>query len=126
MQGNKKTTSKCAKLVLNQDEIEKIDNIKCARTLGVRMCPELKWNEQFEIMKDKMRETIGKLKNTVIFVLIAHFFNVRLTKKVHFGYGVFVTTIKQEETLMKMCEPVTLRKMGFSMNFPRKIAHAQK
>ena len=49
-----------------------------------------------------------------------------LTKKVHFGCGMFVTTPKQEEPLMKMREVVTLRKMGFSMKFPRKIAHAQK
>ena len=54
-QGNKKITSNSAKLVLNQDEIEKIDNNECVRTLGVHMGPELKWNKQFETMKKKER-----------------------------------------------------------------------
>ena len=74
-QGNKKTTSKCVKLVLNQHQIEKIDNNKCVRTLGVHVGPELKWNEQFEIMKEKMREAIGKLKNAVVFAPTAHIFS---------------------------------------------------
>ena len=84
-QGNKKMLSKCAKLVLNQHEIKKIDNRKCIRTLGVHMGLELKWNKQFEIMKEKMREAIGKLKNSVVLSPTACiFFNMRLTKKVHF------------------------------------------
>ena len=71
-QENKKTLSKSAKLVLNQDEIETIDNNKCVRILGICMGPELKWNKQFEIMKEKMREAIGKLKNVVAFAPTAH------------------------------------------------------
>ena len=47
--------SKSVKLVLNQDEIERIDDDECARTLGAHMSPELNWNKQFEIMKEKMR-----------------------------------------------------------------------
>ena len=50
--------SKLEKIVLNQDEIERIDNNKCVRTLGVYIEPELKWNKQFEITKEKMREAI--------------------------------------------------------------------
>ena len=49
-----------------------------------------------------------------------------LINKVYFGCGVSMITPKQEEILMKMHEPVMLRKMGFSVNFPRKIVHAQK
>ena len=63
----------------------------------------------------------------MVFVQTAHiFFNVCLIKKVCFGCGMFVMTPKQEETLMKMHEPVMLRKMEFSMKFLRKIVHAQK
>ena len=125
--GNKKIMSKSAKLVLNQDAIERIDNNEFVRTLGVYMGPQLKWNKQFEIMKEKMRESIGKLKNTAVFAPTAHiFFNMHLINKVYFGCGAFMITPKQEEILMKMHEPVTLRKMGFSVKFLRKIVHAQK
>ena len=61
------------------------------------MGPELKWNKQFEIMKEKMREAIGKLKNAVVFAPTAHiFFNVHLIKKVFCGCGAFVIMPKQE------------------------------
>ena len=62
-----------------------------------------------------------------MFAPAAHvFFNMCLIKKVYFGCGVLMLTPKQEEMLMKIHEPVTLRKMGFSVKFPRKIVHAQK
>ena len=54
--------SKSAKLVLNQDEIERIDNNKCVRTLGVYIEPELKWNKQFEKNERKHERSNSKIE----------------------------------------------------------------
>ena len=48
---------------------------KCVRTLDACMGPELKWNTQFEIMKEKMREEIGKFKSTLVFAPTSHVFS---------------------------------------------------
>ena len=55
------------------------------------MGPEFKWNKKFKIMKEKVREAIRNLKNTVVFAPTAHVFVIMcVIKKVCFGCGTFM------------------------------------
>ena len=59
------------------------------------MVPELKWNKQFEIMKEKKREAIGNLKNEVVFAATAHvFLNMCLIKEECLRCGTLMATPK--------------------------------
>ena len=65
-----------------------------------------------------MSEAIYKLNSTTIVVSTASmYYNMHLIKKVYFGFRVMSITLKQEEVLKKIYEPVILRKLGLSANF---------
>ena len=78
-------------------------------------------------MKEKIRETIYKLKSTIIVASTASLhYNIHLIKKVYFGCGVLSLMLKQEEELKKIYEPVALRKLELSKNFLRAVLYFQK
>ena len=112
---------------INNTTLLQIDCEKSEKTLGVMMGPALTWDKQFVMMVNKMKEAIGKLKNTVIFVSTASmYYNMYLCKKVYFGSGVFTLNEKQEDILKKIYEPVILKKMGLSEKFPRSALYSRK
>ena len=78
-------------------------------------------------MVNKMKEAIGRLKNTSIMILTALiYYNMYLSKKVYFGSGIFALNSKQANILKKIYEPVILRKMGLSEKFPRSVLYLRK
>jgi len=92
-QGNKVITDKKVTLEVNEKKVKSISSKRSERTLGVYMSPSLKWEIQFEKMKEKMIEAIFKLKNTEIVAPIVYMcYNAYLIKKVYFRYGVLSLT----------------------------------
>ena len=74
-----------------------------------------------------MIEAIFKLKNTEIVVTTAHlYYNMYLIKKVYFGCSIVHLSEQQECVLKKIYEPVILRKLGLSENFPRSVLYSRK
>ena len=78
-------------------------------------------------MVNKMKDTIGALKNTTIAVSTASmYYNMYLIKKVYYGGGIFALNDRQEKILKNIYEAVILNKMGLSVKFPRKVLYARK
>ena len=78
---------------VNNTSIKQLSTNEAIRTLGVHICPQLQWDDQFTVMKEKMIESIAKLNNTEIKPYLMHlYFNAYLLKKVFFGYGVIKLT----------------------------------
>ena len=126
-QGKKVIKNMKVEIKVNNEEITQIDSINSERSLGVYMSPSLVWHKQFEIMKNKMREAIFKLNNTNMVASNASmYYNMYLIKKVYFGCGVININQRQEEDLKKIYEPVILRKLGLSKNFPRSVLYSRK
>ena len=114
-------------VTLNQENLQVIDCKKQERTLGVMMGPALIWDAQFVTMVNKMKDAIGKLKNTTIAVSTASmYYNMYLIKKVYYGGGVFSITNRQETILKNIYETVILNKMGLSQKFLLKALYARK
>ena len=53
-------------------------------------------------------------------------YNVCLIKKVYFGCGIMHVSKQQEKELKKIYEPVLLKKLGLSENFPRSALCSRK
>ena len=74
-----------------------------------------------------MSKAICKLSNTTMVVSTASmYYNMYLIKKVYFRCGVISITSKQEEVLKKIYEPVILKKLGLSANFPAVVLYSRK
>ena len=90
------------------------------------MGPSLKWEKQFKIMKEKMMESVAKIKVMEIYPAIAYaFFNVYLSKKVFFGCGIVDINKKQENELIRIYEPMILHKMKFGKKFPQSCLYSR-
>jgi hypothetical protein len=115
------------KVEINGKELKQVECKNTVKTLGVIMGPSLTWDNQFVEMVNKMKEAIGRLKQTEIVVsTAAMYYNMYLSKKVYFGCGIVALTEPQEEILKKIYEPVLLRKMGLSEKFPRSVLYSRK
>ena len=82
---------------------------------------------QFKIMKEKMREAIGKLRAINVRSATAYiFYNTYLCIKVCFRCRIMSITEKQEQELMKIHKPIILRKISLSEKFLRCMLHIRK
>ena len=62
MQGKKVTIQVPIELFINNEKIEEVNIKKSERSLGVYINPTLKWEKQFEIIKETLQGTLCKLK----------------------------------------------------------------
>ena len=100
---------------------------EAVRTLGVHACPQLQWEEEFKVMKEKMIKSIAKLKNTEIKpYLMCLYFNMCLLKKFFFGSGVIKLLKRQSKELRKLHESAISKKLRLGSNFPRAALHSRK
>ena len=68
--------------MINENEIKAAKIDTCKKTLEVYIRPSLQWTKQFNMMKEKLIEAIGKLKNMTIITSNAYtFYNIYLIKK---------------------------------------------
>ena len=126
-QGQREIKNIVVDIEVNDIKVQQVDCKKSERSLGVHMSPALVWDKQFEKMKEKMIEAVFKLKNTKIVVPTAHlYYNMYLIKKVYFGCGIVHLTEQQESELKKIYEPVLLKKLRLSENFPRSVLYSRK
>ena len=126
-QGNKIIEDIKVNISINNIEVKEVLCKKSEKTLGVHVSPLIKWEDQFNVMVEKMKEVIYKLRKVEIAALIAYlYYNAYLIKKVHFGSGVMALTEKQEIVLKQIYEPVLLRKMNLSEKFPRSVLYSRK
>ena len=87
----------------------------------------MKWIRQFKMMKEKMINAMWKLGNIPVTVSNAYLYiNMYLITHVYFGCGILNINPKQEEILMKLSEPVILKKIQLSVKFPREVLYARK
>ena len=97
------------------------------KTLGIRISATMKWEHQFNNMKNKLRVAIAKLKQTPMNTNNAFiYYNMHLIKNVYFGCGIVHLTKSQERMLLDICEKTILNKLGLSEKFPRDILYARK
>jgi len=112
---------------VNGEKVKSVKSKESERTLGVYMSPAIVWITQFEKMKEKMLEAMYKLKNTTMVISTASmYYNMYLIKMVYFGCGVMSLTPQQEIILKKIYEPIILKKLGLSKNFPRAVLYSRK
>ena len=117
---------KC-ELKVNKKIIKQLSTKDAIRTLGVYMCPQVQWKDQFKAMKDKMIELIAKLNNTEIKPHLMHpYFNAYLLKKVFFGCGVMKISKQQYKGLRRLYEIPLAKKLQLGSNFPRSALCSRK
>ena len=98
-------------LKINKKIIKQLNTKEAIRTLGVHMCPQVQWKDQFKVMKEKMIESIAKLNNTEIKPHIMYlYFNAYLLKKVFFGCEVMKITNNQDKELRTLYETALAKK----------------
>ena len=86
----------------------------------------LNWDRQFQEVKIEMEESIGKLSNALMVVLLTHMYvHSCFISKVYFGCGIMSIVDAQDVDLRKTCEKPLARKLGLGSNFPRKIMHGR-
>ena len=91
------------------------------------MNPQLKWIKQFEAMKEKMCRAMSRLRGTSLSIANTYvFFNMCLIKQVYFRCRIMYLLPAEEKILMKICEPMLLKKLKLSKKFPRTILYARK
>ena len=94
--------------------------MKSFRTLRVFMNMALKWDEQFEKMKEKLINSIRKLINTKINSYQAHiYFNMYIIRSIYFRYGIFKLIEVQDKALRLIYERLILKKLGLGEKFLR-------
>ena len=70
-------------LKVSNIRIKQLKAKETVRTLGVHVCPQLQWNEQFKVIKEKMIKFVAKLNNTDFKPhLMCLYFKACLLKKV--------------------------------------------
>ena len=112
---------------VNGEKVKSVKSRESELTLGVYMSPSIIWTSQFEKMKEKMLEAMYKLKNATMVVSTASmYYNMYLIKKVYFGCGVISIMFQLERILKKIYEPIILKKLGLSENFPRAVLYSRK
>ena len=97
------------------------------RTVGVHTCPQLQWDGQFKVMKDKMIKSIAKLNSIEIKTYLMHlYFNACLLKKVFFGCGAINIKDFQYKTLRNFHETKISKMLRIGSNFPREELHLKR
>ena len=95
---------------MNEMQITQLNLTEVIRILGVYIYLSLTWNKQFEVIANKMKESIAKLNNTKMHLnMIYMYFNAYLMKSVYFGCGIIVLNKLQDNILRKMCEPIIVK-----------------
>ena len=101
-QGQKVIKQRNIKLDMKSQQLEQNDVNDSIRSLGVHIGPSLEWDAQFKVMKEKLLESVAKIKLMETYPSTAYvFFNMYLRRKVCFGCGITSINEKQEEELMK-------------------------
>ena len=97
------------------------------RTIGMHVCPQLQWDDQLKVMKERMIDSIAKFNNTEIKLhLINVHFNACFLKKMFFGCGVINLKDRQYKELRKLHETKIAKKLRLGSNFPRVALHSRK
>ena len=87
----------------------------------------MQWNKQFQLTKEKIKESACKITAMEIYPSTAYvFFSMCLRKKVCFGCGIIELTPQKDQELTKTREPAILRKFGLGEKCPRKCLHSRR
>ena len=114
-------------LKVHGKEVEQLQVNKSVRTLGAWMAPSLEWKGQFEVMRNKLLESMRKLINKEIKMWQVHvYYHIYMIKSVFFGYGVVKLNEKQFRELEKIYEGPMLKKINLSEKFPRTLMYVDK
>ena len=98
-----------------------------AKTLGVKICLNLGWSEQFKEMRRKLVESVKKLMNTELTSCQVHvYFNIYMLKIIFFGCGVVILSEMEEDEMKRIHENTTLNKLWLSVKFPREAIYMRK
>jgi len=126
-QGRKRMKVVKVVIKINDKLIKQLGPKDEEKTLGVNIDPSLKWDEQFTMLIEKMKLAMWKLESTPVTVSNAYlFYNMYLVTHVYFGCGIVNITLSQKKILIKLSEPVLLRKLKLSQKFLREMLFARK
>ena len=90
---------------VREERMKQYDDEQSVRTLGIHMSPALNWDSQFQEVKIKIEESIRKLSNALMIVLLTHMYvNSYFMSKFYFGCGIMSTIDAQDSDLRKTCE----------------------
>ena len=66
IEGNRIIEQIEAEISIHEKKIEQIKITDSTRTLGVHVTPSLQWKTQFEVLRNKVVEAMGKVMNTYV------------------------------------------------------------
>ena len=109
-----------AVISIHGKEIQQIDVHVSTRTLGVHVTPSLRCKTQFEKLRAKVVDAMGKIMRTSLaHQQAAVYYNMCMLTNVYFGCGIIKLHEREEIALRKFYEAPLLSKLGFNVNFPR-------
>ena len=81
--GINETLNVCNDLTVHSSKVHQLMPNECVKTLRVMMSPSLTWDPQFEMMRNKMHESVRKLMNTELKTWLVHvYFHIYMIKSV--------------------------------------------
>ena len=114
-------------ITVKNTTIKQLPCRQATKSLGVIYTPAADWNPQFEVMKEKMVEIIGKLMSTSVKHYQVHmFYHTYMVIKVCFECAVMELTDKQEDELREIYEIPILKKLGLSITYPRALLYVER
>ena len=116
-----------AEINIHHKKIAQININESTRTLGVHVTPSLSWKTQFEVLRRKVVDAMSKVMNThLTYQQTTMYYNLYMLTNMYYGCGIIKLNEKEEIELRWLYEPTILKKLGFSVNFPRKIMYVSK
>ena len=116
-----------AVISIHGKEIQQIDMQTSTRTLGMYVTPSLSWKTQFEKLRSKVMDAIGKVMRTsLMYQQAAVYYNIYMLTNVYFGCGITKIYEREELELRKLYEAPLLSKLGFNFKFPRDVMCVSK
>ena len=97
------------------------------RILGLFMNPSLRWDKQYKVMLDKLKQSITALMSSKINTFQAFiYFNMYMMRSMYFRcYMIDINKMRCNE-ICKVYEATIAKKLNLSMTFPRKLLYARR
>ena len=87
----------------------------------------MKWYKYFEVMSERMRKSVVKLNNTVLYSNLTYlYFNAYLLKSIFFECRIVNLNEKQEKELQRIHEEMISIKLRLGQKFPRHVLYTRR
>jgi len=112
---------------INGVKLKQLGTKDTIRILGLFMNPSLRWDKQYKVMLDKLKQSITTLMSSKINAFQAFiYFNMYMMHSMYFGYCAININKTRWNEICKVYEATMTKKLNLSMTFPRKLLYTHR